>query len=713
LGNTCRALWGALCSSLGDKGAYYYGSFGAPIAHGDDTARAVQAALELRTPPAECRYVRGLQLGLSQGPVYAGAYGGQDHQAYDTLGDSVNLAARLMQAAAPGGILATPEIFHATEGRFQWAGLPALAVKGKRAPVPVYGLVEQIAGSGRALFEPAYRTPLIGRTAELAAIAERLAQAASGSGQIVALTAEAGVGKSRVIAEVVRRARAAGFKVYGGAAQSYGAHTPYLAWQPIWQAFFDLEPGAPADDLAMQLEDALTALVPDRLSRLPVLGPALGLTLPDTTLTAGFDAQLRNESLVALLIDCVRARAVHTPLVFVLEDCQWLDALAHDLLEAIGRASATLPVLLVLAYRPPEIERLQAPRVTALPHCLELQLAPFGFEESQALVHARLGPDLPAETLNALIQRAEGNPFYLEEFVNYLLERGVDVRDAAAVAQLDWPESLQRLLLARIDQLTEQQRTVLKVASIVGRRFQFRQLWGVYPPLGAIDAVYADLMELDELDLTRLDAPGETGQDEPALAYLFKHIVTQEVAYTSLPRALRAQLHEQFAAWLEAGSAAADMPAPPDLLAYHYGQSANTAKQREYLRKAGEAAARLCQRRGAGMLRAALALTAKTTAADVTRCYRGANRSTITVRSLGRGCAGAATTRRAAGWGRRRAGPPGRSGRPARSLRGDGGRLRAGHRSQPRGDRIGPCGRRGGIPGAWIPDVGQCVVASG
>ena len=591
-----------LSLTIGDKGDYLYASFGAPLAHEDDPVRAAAAALALRTPPPACGYIRGIQIGLAGGPVYAGPYGGPASRTYGARGEVVNLAARLMQAAGPGSILATREVRRTTRGRFEWATMPPLAVKGRTDPVLIAGLLGE---RGLGLSEPAHGTPLVGRAAELAVLDAKIAAARAGHGQIVAVTGEAGLGKSRLLAETVPRARAAGFLAYGGAAQSYGTQTAYLAWQPIWRTFFDLDPDGLPDEQAAQLADAVASLDPQLLPRLPLLGAVLGLNLPDTEITACMDARLRKESLVALLIAALRARTLGggacaaTPVVLVLEDAHWLDPLSHELLEAVARAIPALPVLLLLAARPPEVAGPAAPRLAGLAHFTALHLTHLTPDEAAALVTARLGldgegrdpraaPAIPPElaaNVAELTRRAEGNPFYLEELLAYLADQGIDPRAPGTLAGVEWPASLQSLLLARIDQLTEEQRTVLKVASVVGRLFRRDQLWGVYPNLGPEPRVSAALAELDRLGLTPLDLP------EPDWVHMFKHVVAQEVTYGSLPHALRRQLHEQFAAWLEAGSAAAGGAPPLDLLAYHYGQSGHQAKAREYYQKAGDAAA--------------------------------------------------------------------------------------------------------------------------
>ena len=331
------------------------------------------------------------------------------------------------------------------------------------------------------------------------------------------------------------------------------------------------------------MEARLAEIGPALLPRLPLLGPALGLTLPETDLTVSMEPALRTESRVALLIDCLRARATTTPVLLVLEDAHWLDALSHELLEAVGRAIPAAPVAVLLAYRPPELEHLQAVRVEALPHFTALHLGGLATDDAAALVAARLaeqgGSVPPGEWIAGLVARAAGNPFYLEELVAYAREQGLDLADAAARARLAWPTSLQSLLLARLDQLTEPARQVLKVGSVIGARFPVAHLWGVHPDLGAVAQVMDDLWALVAAELVLPE-----GAAEPA--YRFKHAVTQEVTYGTLPGAVRAGLHGQFAAWLEAAGATT-----VELLAYHYGRSSNEEKAREYLRRAGETAA--------------------------------------------------------------------------------------------------------------------------
>lgn len=575
--------------TIGDKGSYLYTAFGAPVAHEDDATRAVSAALELQTLPADLSFIIDVKIGISQGVMRTGAYGGTRRRTYGVMGDEVNLAARLMQAAPAGQIFVSDRVRHAVGEGFLWDSLPPFKVKGKSAPIAAFKVTGASADRAIRLQEPKYTLPMVGREAELRLIQQKIAQALAGRGQIVAITAEAGMGKSRLVAEALGSGDAQKLTGYGGECESYGTNISYLLWQPIWRAFFGIDP---AQDLAAQtasLERQLAQIDPALPLRLPLLGAVLNLPLPDNDRTRSFDAKLRKTSLESLLVDCVRARAATSPLLFVLEDLHWLDPLSHDLLEVIARAINDLPVLIMLTYRPVSVERLQSPRVEQLPHFSRVELADFTPDEAKRLIGLKLAQffgdqaEVPAEFSERITARAQGNPFYIEELLNYLQDQRFDPHDNKMLDRLDLPASLHTLILARIDRLTEQQKSTLKVASVVGRLFQAGWLWGMYPDLGRPEQVRSNLETLHRLEMTPLDKP------DPELTYLFKHIVTQEVAYESLPYAMRSILHDQFGRFIEQ-TYLDDLEQYIDLLAFHYDRSENEPKRREYLRKAGELA---------------------------------------------------------------------------------------------------------------------------
>lgn len=574
--------------TIGDKGSYLYTAYGAPTAHEDDAIRAVSTALALQALPAELNFIEEVRIGISQGQMYTGAYGGNKRRTYGLLGDDVNLAARLMQAAQPGQTLVSEAAQRNTHDLFTWEQLPPFKVKGKTNSIVAFQPTGQKSRATMGLHEVHYALPMVGRTQELTFLEEKLSQALAGRGQIVAVTGEAGMGKSRLVAELIHSATNQNMIGYGGECQSYGTNISYLVWQPIWQGFFGLDPAWEIADQISHLERQLEQIDPALGPRLPLLGTVLNLPIPDNELTAAFDAKLRKTSLESLLVDCLRLQAQKTPLLLVLEDMHWLDPLSHDLLEVISRTIVDLPVMLVMAHRPLGLERLQAPRVNQLPHFSEISLTDFTPDEAKRLITLKLEQltaaqePVPTPLIERITARAQGNPFYIEELLNYIHDQGLDLHNIEALAQLDLPTSLHSLILSRIDQLSENQKIILKIASVIGRLFKVALLQGMHQDF-ELDKIEGELEILTNLELTEIDSP------KPELAYIFKHIITQEVAYESMPYATRAIQHEKLAQFLER-TYRQRLDQYINLLAYHYEHSDNETKKREYLRKAGEAA---------------------------------------------------------------------------------------------------------------------------
>jgi adenylate cyclase len=582
-----------LQTTIGDKGSYAYINFGVLTTHEDDARRAVKVAFDLKKAAAELGFLTPLQMGLTQGPMRVGAYGGQTRRTFGALGDDVNLAARLMQTAEPGEILLSGHVQKATANDFVFEPRPPLPMKGKAEPLPVFAVTGERQQRAIRLQEPTYALPMVGRQAELQIINDRLDLTLHGKSQLIGVVAEAGLGKSRLVAEVIRSAHKKGFIGYGGACQSDAINTPYQAWKSIWQAFFDVDPTAPLRKQIRSLEGEIEDRAPARMPALPLLDILLNLEIPDNDFTKTLEPKYRQSALRALLEDCLRTAAQAEPLLIVVEDLHWIDALSHDLLEELARALSDSRVCFVLAYRPPELARLVAPRLEALPNFTKIELNELNAAEAEQAIRAKLaqlyparGGAVPPVLVEKLIARAQGNPLYLEELLNFLHDRGLDPLNPAGLNQIELPDSLNTLILSRIDQLSEREKTTLRVASIVGRLFRAAWLTGYYPELGGLPQVKIDLDQLAELDITPLDTP------EPELAYLFKHIVTHEVTYQSLPFATRARLHEQLAGYLEKQMAAGTLHESSllDPLVYHYTRTDNRDKQREYLRKAAQAA---------------------------------------------------------------------------------------------------------------------------
>jgi predicted ATPase/class 3 adenylate cyclase len=575
-------------ASVGDKGSYLYGCFGAPVAHENDIWRAATVAWEIATPPADLGFIKGTHVGISSGTMRTGAYGGITRRTYGVLGDEVNLAARLMEHAASGQVLVSQRIRRGSGESFLWDDLAPIKAKGKAEPIAVFALKGPSKKPPARTKERHYALELVGRVRELTIIREKIAEAPRGRGQVVCLSAEAGMGKSRLVAEAVRLAEKSGLKVYAGECQSHGAHTSYLCWHTIWQGLFGLDL---SDSLAEQvavLETRLAAIDPVLVGRLPLLGAVLNLPIPDNEVTAPLEARLRKASLESLLVEYLRAVASNQPSLIVVEDTHWIDALSQDLLDLLARSITRTPVVLLFAQRPREKGYAQIQGFEHLSHFTELPLDAFTDEEAGRLIKLKLaqlfefsGPTPPVLT-GRLVARAAGNPFYLEELLNFLKDQKVDFENAEAVEHLELPTSLHSLILSRVDRLTQTQQGTLKIASVVGRLFPAAVIWGVQPDSDR-GQISADLNQLCEADLTLVEQP------EPELIYIFKHVVAQEVTYESLPHATRAKLHNQIGLCVE-NLFAHRLEQQVNLLAFHFDRSTNIVKKREYLLKAGQLA---------------------------------------------------------------------------------------------------------------------------
>jgi predicted ATPase/class 3 adenylate cyclase len=602
-----------------DKGVVLLALFGAPpLAHEDDPLRAVRCALDLVQAANVGLHLR---IGVATGQVFVGPVGGETRREYTVIGDTVNLAARLMgkvgleNLAHRQSVLCDYATFRQVQGQLPFLTLPPVRVKGKAGLVRVY---QPITPSDRAAAvdgkeeSPAAQTlpanaratsPLIGRQEELAHLNAALEAVLNGKSRLLIIEGEAGIGKSRLIAAFTDRLKEHGIVWLFGAGQSIEQQTPYRAWRSLFHFYFDLDERATSTERHDSVRSLVQQVAPEQLPRLPLLNDLLQLGLPDTDLTASLDPALRQQNLFLLLLSLLRAWARERPLVLILEDAHWLDSLSWEFAGQAARAmsASRIPFLLLLATRPMDPHTWggkQLAQLRALVESRHLPLAEMSPEETVDLATARLGlPEggLPEPVAELVRERAGGNPFFAEELVFMLRDQGLIRADAAAaearllgeaglLLPLHLPDTVQGLVLARIDRLPPERQLVLKVASVIGRTFLYptlRYTLEQHTPIS--DQVLREhLDELADLDLTPLDTP------EPDLAYIFKHIITREVAYETLLFAQRRQLHRTVAEWYES-SAGVQRAAP--LLVHHYHQAGEEQREAYYARLAGEQAA--------------------------------------------------------------------------------------------------------------------------
>jgi class 3 adenylate cyclase/tetratricopeptide (TPR) repeat protein len=584
--------------SVDDQGVSLVAALGLPpLAHEDDPARGVQAALAMQALARDMGFRS--TIGVTTGQVFCGSVGNATRREYTMVGDTVNLSTRLMQNAPENRMLCDEATVLAAQARLAFDPLPAISVKGKAGPVTVYGPRPPSPAADRASTTPeaAGRSPqakieMVGRETERAIVVQRLrALRDDGAGGVIVIEGEAGIGKSRLVEFAVEQAQALGVTTLIGAGDPIERSTPYHAWRGVLGQLLDLE--------SLTLPSARRARVlarlqadPNWLRLAPLLNSVLSLDLHDNDLTEQMTGQVRADNLRHLLMGLLATLPRREPKVLVMEDAHWLDSASWALLLRAGNAIPS--ILFVIAIRPPsdplppEISQL-----LQLPGLQLLQLEPLPADDALELVCARLGVSALPEAVRALIlEKAEGHPFFSEELAYALRDTGlIEVRDgecriaphANDLRALYLPDTVQGVITSRIDRLTPPQQLTLKVASVIGRVFAYRTLAHIHPVEADRPNLQVYLHTLEQLDITPLDTP------EPDLAYIFKHIITREVAYNLMLFAQRRQLHRAVAEWYERNYPEDLSPYYP-LLAHHWNGADDATRTIDYLEKAGEQA---------------------------------------------------------------------------------------------------------------------------
>ena len=541
--------------NVDDKGVTLVAAFGLPpLAHEDDAVRGVLAAFEVQRvlSDEQLQQTAGAPaIGIATGQVFCGSVGSSGRREYTMLGDTVNLAARLMQAVhAEAGLLCDQTTFQLAGRRIEFATLDPLRVRGKDQLVPVFRPLAE--HKSYAVHAAGTQTAMVGRNAERAQISALLEALASGEPlQILSVEADAGMGKSRLVEETLRLSHAAGLTAWLGAGDSIQKSTPFFAWREIFTQMLGLQADSSS---AAQAKQALAALPPAQHLRAPLLKTVLpGLELPENETTQSLSGSARAEATHELLLDILQAAAVQAPRLIILEDAHWLDTASWEL--AAGAARRVRPLALMMANRP--LEEDVPPAFRSLMQMFgarKLVLGAFSADETRDLLCRRLRlRNLDPRVADFIVAKADGNPFFSEELAYALRDAGwLLVEDGNGglapgvdLEALSLPTTVQGVITGRIDRLPPNQQLTLKVASVIGRVFQMRVLHDIYPIVDHRPDLLAHLSNLEALDLTPLETPA------PDLAYIFKHAITHNVAYNLLPYARRSSLHQAVAEWYE------------------------------------------------------------------------------------------------------------------------------------------------------------------
>ena len=528
--------------------------FGAPIAHEDHALRACYAALAmqaaLRRYTEEVRRTHGLEVllrvGLNSGGVLVRTIGNDLYMNYSGVGLTTNLAARMEQLAPPGTIRLTAATLQLVEGAVRVTALGLIPVKGLAEPVEVFELVGATPVHRRLQAAVARGlTRFVGRDQELAALMQALAQAGQGQGQLVALLGEAGVGKSRLVYELVHSHRIQGWRVLESASVSYGKATPYFPVIDLLKRYAHVEDTDDARTIRAKVTGQVLTLDETLQDTLPAL-LALFDVLPDDSPFRQLDpSQRRQRTLEALRRVLLRESQVQ-PLLLVCEDLHWIDSETQALLDRLTESLPTAHLLLLVNYRP-EYQHSWGSKT----YYTQVRLDPLPPASAEAFLAGLLGDD-PSLTplLPLLIARTAGNPFFLEESVRTLVETAALVgtpgayRLAAPLQGLPVPATVQAVLAARIDRLALEEKGLLQTAAVLGPDVPFTLLRAIADlPEAALHRSLAHLQAAEFLYETRLF---------PEPEYTFKHALTHEVAYGSLLLERRRGLHARLVAAIEA-----------------------------------------------------------------------------------------------------------------------------------------------------------------
>jgi class 3 adenylate cyclase/tetratricopeptide (TPR) repeat protein len=606
---------GTLARLMGDAILAF---FGAPIAHEDDPERACLAALAMQEKIAQyarkVQRTRGIEnfavrVGINTGLVVVGEVGSDLRVEYTAMGDAINLASRMEQAAEPGTIVIAENTARLARHAMELVPLGALAVKGKAEPVNAYRVVGVKAHRESQRGIVGLTSPLVGRAYEFNLLQERVNDVLNGRGQIVAVIGEAGLGKSRLVAELrkarletrdskLRSASDAFYRTnlywFEARALSYETQTPYAPFVDLFRQIVDIHVGDADAEAYAKLKTKLHELVGAQTDALaPFLATlmGIGLTGEDLERVRYLMPPFLRGRIMQATAQVIGALAAQQPTVIVFEDLHWADTTSLEMLGELLPMTEQAPLLFLLLLRPnktdPAWQLLEQIRQTLVSRFSVLELQPLNEAASRELVANLLEiEDLPASVRALILQKAEGNPFYVEEVIRSLLDQKLVVRDGnrwratREISNLTIPDTLAGVITARLDRLDEESKRTAQTASVLGREFEYAPLLALYEAPVSLEPA---LEILQARELVRR----KSTERSPQPSYLFKHALTQETAYHSMLLAKRRALHKRAAAYLEQQE-----PDRVNEIARHWLDAQENARALPFVLEAADRAAR-------------------------------------------------------------------------------------------------------------------------
>jgi class 3 adenylate cyclase/tetratricopeptide (TPR) repeat protein len=559
--------------------------FGAPIAHEDHAQRACYTALSIQKAMGQygekVRKERGLdfkmRIGLNSGPVVVGSIGDDLRMDYTAIGDTTNFAARVEQVAKPGEVWMSQETRNITRGYFKEESVGEIPLKGKAQPQHLYRLISDLPDM-RTRFAVGLAkgvTDLVGRKPEMEALRLAYERVKGGEAKVVDVVGEAGVGKSRLVYEF-QRVLGPDDPFLTGISVPYGRNINFLPVIDLVKACLSIAAGMSEEEVGNRImERTKNGLAP----MIPFYRNLLSLKVDDPRFNV-LDPEGRKYGTFEAVKNLILAMSEEKPLVIFLEDVHWMDKISEEFFTYFSHCIHDHKILMISAYRPEG-----APPWAQGTHYQRLGLETLSFDASIRLVRNILG-GLPLDPAleKKIVEKTGGNPFFVEEIVRDLLDRGDLVKSGdqyignRPIDQLEIPNTIQGVLAARMDRLSEDLRHTMQVASVIGKDFAFRLLKNIMELGEELRVHLTNLVGLEILYEKAL---------YPELEYIFKNVLTQEVAYESLLKQRRQEIHGRIARAIE--ELYADrLPEHYELLAHHYGRSGEAEKAIEYLMLAAE-----------------------------------------------------------------------------------------------------------------------------
>ncbi len=562
--------------------------FGVPRAHEDDPVRAIRAAKEIHdlvedmSPQLEKKVGGPLSMhtGINTGLVVTGQVD-LEKGTHGVAGDTINVASRLVDLARSGEILVGPETYRQALGHFTFETLEPSKVKGKAEPVRMYKVLSPKEQPAKIHRVRGLRADLVGRKVEMAQLGESVRQLRDGRATICFVCGDAGTGKSRLVEEFKAALDLEVVQWREGHAYAYSQNIPYFPLIDLLNRAFHIEEGDPPERVRYKIESGIEGMLGKKGDVIPYIGSLYALAYPEVE---GVSPEFWKLRLRGAIGEILSALAQRGPTVVCLEDLHWADPSSLDLLRFL-LLEFRYPALFLCVYRPP-FSLFTGHELSGMGKSYqEIRLQDLSASEAQDMMESLLkSTAIPRELRHFVQEKAEGNPFYLEEVINSLIETETLSRDNGGwwltkpIGEADIPSTIHGVISARLDRLEREAKRVLQEASVIGRTFLYDILERI---TDLKDQVVGYLTSLERVDLIR------TRSVQPDLEYIFKHALTQEVVYEGLLKKERQAIHERIGLVME-GVFHDRLPEFYETLAFHFKQGRSLGKAVDYLVKSGE-----------------------------------------------------------------------------------------------------------------------------